>query len=200
MRGILNPRDLESYEYVSFEPTEALRINVANGQTQRRGTPKFMVDNSNEVTPFDWYNAYLEVDFKINVLANGNDYTVEQDIATAGSGFSLINRLTASFNGQLLNDSQDMNHAVSLRNLFEFSKPYGECVAESMLHFPDTSRVADIDEFDVENAPGVNNDGNAATFGAGNEVEAFTSRNVDYNAGFARRQKLLVGDTINTSA
>ena len=32
---------------------------------------QFTVDNSSEVNPIDWYNAYLEVDFQLVQLADG---------------------------------------------------------------------------------------------------------------------------------
>ena len=32
---------------------------------------RFVVYNSGEVTPLDWYNARISLDFKVNLLANG---------------------------------------------------------------------------------------------------------------------------------
>lgn len=46
-----------------------------------------MVDNSNDVTPFDWCNAYLEVDFKINTKADRVNYMDANTIPIADSGF-----------------------------------------------------------------------------------------------------------------
>lgn len=40
-----------------------------------------------------------------------------------------------------------MNYAVNLRSLLEFIKPYADTIAESMLHFPDTSGKGSITEF-----------------------------------------------------
>ena len=34
---------------------------------------RFVVDNSGEVTPFDWYNARISLDFKVNKLADECD-------------------------------------------------------------------------------------------------------------------------------
>ena len=33
---------------------------------------RFVVDNSSEANPIDWYNAYLEVDFQLVTLADSN--------------------------------------------------------------------------------------------------------------------------------
>ena len=37
---------------------------------------RFVVDNSGEVEPFDWYNARISLDFKVNLLANGDNIAV----------------------------------------------------------------------------------------------------------------------------
>lgn len=37
----------------------------ANNTDQERNNLKFIVDNSGEVTPFDWYNARIALDFKV---------------------------------------------------------------------------------------------------------------------------------------
>ena len=37
---------------------------------------RFVVDNTGEVEPFDWYNARISLDFKVNLLANGDNIAV----------------------------------------------------------------------------------------------------------------------------
>lgn len=65
MVSFSDAQELERYEYVSFAPSQVLDTNPCNGESQNSGIPKFMVNNA-EVTHFDWYNANLGVDFKIN--------------------------------------------------------------------------------------------------------------------------------------
>lgn len=55
--------------------------------------------------------------------ADVGNYITTDAIAIAGSGFSVIKRLTANLHGLFLNDNQDMNYAVNLRNLLKLSKP-----------------------------------------------------------------------------
>ena len=50
------------------------------------------VDNSSEANPIDWYNAYLEVDFKLVTLA---DSTVG-----IGAGTGNVNLFCTTTNGQ----------------------------------------------------------------------------------------------------
>ena len=52
-----NSSYIERYEDVVFELETPLNTVVAN--------------NTGEVTPFDWYNSRIVVDFKVNKLADG---------------------------------------------------------------------------------------------------------------------------------
>ena len=43
----------------------ALNTTVANNAHQKKDGYRFVVDNSGEVTQFDWYNARISLDFKV---------------------------------------------------------------------------------------------------------------------------------------
>lgn len=47
----------------------------------------------------------------------------------------------------ILGGSGNINQVINRKNLLDFSKPYADTIANSMLHFPDTSGSADIWEF-----------------------------------------------------
>lgn len=64
----------------------------ANNAYQTRTGLRFVNDNTGEVTPFDWYNARLSVDFKINLLANGGDIAADHNEIVDGSN-SFIQKL-----------------------------------------------------------------------------------------------------------
>lgn len=63
------------YEYYSYELDTPLQSNPANNATQQKEGYRFTVDTTtaSETVP-DWYNAYLELDFKINKVADGTTY------------------------------------------------------------------------------------------------------------------------------
>ena len=48
----------------------SLNAIVPNNARQRKDNYRFVVDNSSEANPIDWYNAYLEVDFQLVTLAD----------------------------------------------------------------------------------------------------------------------------------
>ena len=85
------PEFVKRYEYNYYDLETPLNANVANNTRQTKNNYRFTVDNSSEANPIDWYNAYLEVDFKFVQLADGAGIT-------AGTGAS-VNFCTTT-NGQ----------------------------------------------------------------------------------------------------
>jgi len=57
------------YEYASFDFQNPITTPV-NNQFQKKSGYRFLVDSSSETHPFDWYNTYFEVDFKITKRDN----------------------------------------------------------------------------------------------------------------------------------
>ena len=64
------PEYVKRYEYTYFDLETPLNAIVANNARQRKDNYRFVVDNSSEANPIDWYNAYLEVDFQLVTLAD----------------------------------------------------------------------------------------------------------------------------------
>ena len=60
-----SPKFVKRYEYNYFDLETPLISIVANNAFQSKGDYRFLVDNSSEANPIDWYNAYFEVDFKL---------------------------------------------------------------------------------------------------------------------------------------
>ncbi|CAH3164542.1 unnamed protein product [Porites evermanni] len=65
MRRVIDPNYVERYEDVIFDLETALNTTVANNRHQKKDGYRFVVDNSGEVTQFDWYNARISLDFKV---------------------------------------------------------------------------------------------------------------------------------------
>ena len=64
MKSFRNPKYLERYEDVVFDPEQALDIEPNDVHYQKRDVIKIVADNTGETTSFDWYNSRLSVDFK----------------------------------------------------------------------------------------------------------------------------------------
>ena len=65
MKSFRDPNYVERYEDVIFDLETALNTTVANNAHQKKDGYRFVVDNSGEVTQFDWYNARISLDFKV---------------------------------------------------------------------------------------------------------------------------------------
>ena len=64
------PEFVKRYEHNYYDLETPLNSIVANNARQTKNNYRFTVDNSPEANPIDWYNAYLEVDFKPVQLAD----------------------------------------------------------------------------------------------------------------------------------
>ena len=140
MNSFRDPKYVERYEDVIFDLETALNTTVANNAHQKKDGYRFVVDNSGEVTPFDWYNARISLDFKVVLLANGGNIAVADHNGIVNGSFSFCKKLY---------DCNDANHAVNIKNLLDYSPSYAEKTASNEFFFLDTSRDAEERKFEV---------------------------------------------------
>ena len=177
MKSFRNPKYLERYEDVVFDLEQALDVGPANNAHQNKTGHRFIADNTGEATPFDWYNARLSVDFKVNQLANGAAIDADGDnMGIVNGSSSLIEKLTILANGRDVYSCNYANHVVNIKNLLEYNPSYVDSVATNEFYHLDTTRNAERSEFTLNATPVV------------------TRRNANYNKGFALR-KVLLGDS-----
>ena len=187
MKSFRVPQYLERYEDVVFDLEQPLDINANDGQYQKREVMKIVADNSGETTPFDWYNARLSVDFKVDKLADHAALTLT-DHAMVNSSNTLIKKLSVTANGRQVYDCDYANHCVNIKNLLEYNPSYAKNVGTNEFFFPDTTRHAEERKYEKRRIEHVRND-------ADNAYEARVSLydvNANYNKGFPAR-KLLLG-------
>ena len=181
MKSFRNPKYLERYEDVVFDLEQALDETPANNAHQNKTGLRFIADNTGEATPFDWYNARLSVDFKINKLADGTAIAANDEIGIVNGSNSLIEKLTILANGRDVYSCNYANHVViNIKNLLEYNPSYVNSVATNEFYYLDTTQHAETTEFTVNNT---------GVTGGANVVKG---RIANYNKGFALR-KALVG-------
>ena len=179
MESFRNPKYLERYEDVVFDLEQALDVTPANHAYQNKAGLRFIADNTGEATPFDWYNARLSVDFKVNKVADGaaiDAHGATDNMGIVNGSSSLIEKLTILANGRDVYSCNYANHVVNIKNLLEYNPSYVYGVATNEFYYLDTSRNANKAEFTLNATPVV------------------TGRNANYNKGFAMR-KALLGDS-----
>ena len=180
MKSFRNPKYLERYEDVVFDLEQALDVAPANNAHQNKTGHRFIADNTGEATPFDWYNARLSVDFKVNQLANGANLDADGDnMGIVNGSSSLIEKLTILANGPDVYSCNYANHVVNIKNLLEYNPSYVDSVATNEFYHLDKTRNAERSEFTINNTN---------VTGGANVVKG---RNANYNKGFALRKALL---------
>ena len=148
---------------------------------------KFVADNSGETTPFDWYNARLSVDFKVNKLADATAIAVGDNIGTVNGSNSLIKKIQVRAEGREVYDCDYANHCVNIKNLLEYNPSYAKSVGTNEYYFPDTSTHPDSFKYTRRRVTHRRNLGDTGD-DAGLMIDDV---NANYNKGFAARKVLL---------
>ena len=143
MESYRNPKFVERFEDVIFELETPLNTLVANTRSQKKDGYRFVVDNSGEVTPFDWYNARLGISFKVNKLADGANIAGNDHNGIVNSIHSFIKNFDVKMNGKKVYDCNDANHCVNIKNLLEYSPGYAQSTATNEFYHLDTHRAAE---------------------------------------------------------
>ena len=191
MKSFRNPKYLERYEDVVFDLEQALDVAPANNAHQNKTGHRFIADNTGEATPFDWYNARLLVDFKVNQLANGANIDADGDnMGIVNGSSSLIEKLTILANGRGVYSCNYANHVVNIKNLLEYNPSYVDSVATNEFYHLDTTRHAERSKFTKRQVTHRRN----ALNNADDEGEMLDDVVANYNKGFALR-KTLLGDS-----
>ena len=115
MKSFRNPKYLERCEDVVFDLDQPLDITPAPTATPKRGGIRFIADNTGEVTPFDWYNAGLSVNFKVNKLLDGSALTTTDHNGIVNGSNTLIKRLSISANGREVYSCNNANHCTNIK-------------------------------------------------------------------------------------
>ena len=143
MESYRNPKYVERYEDVIFELETPLNTVVANARSQKKDGYRFVVDNSGEVTPFDWYNARIGISFKVNKLADGANIAGNDHNGIVNSIHSFIKNFDVKMNGKKVYDCNDANHCVNIKSLLEYSPGYAQSTATNEFYHLDTHRAAE---------------------------------------------------------
>ena len=140
----------EKVEYIPYTPERSFNENPENNKSQEKSNIRFYVDSTNEVNSNDWYNAYFEVHFKLNKLANGNNFVEANKSSLAGDVYSLINKIDINFNGANVTSLTEINHCVNALNMLQFNDSYVNGPGTQSFTYPRISSVAKPKDNDLE--------------------------------------------------
>ena len=150
-----------------------------------------------ESNPFDWYHARFNVNFKLQLKANGGNIAANVQTGVVNSALSLIKKLKIKMSSVDVYDCQDANQATNVKNLLEYSTGYSKSQGTNEFFYLDTIRGIGLNEFSTAivkahaNNPG-NNADDPTTVLSGRFVPEAAHPEDAYNKGFVMRKVQLV--------
>ena len=138
-----HPKFVKRYEYNYYDLETPLNTVVANTATQTKNNYRFEVDNSSEANPIDWYNAYLEVGFKLVTLADGAGIVAGTDadtkFCTTTNGQTFIKKIEVECNGITVYNNTRANESANILAMLKYTKSYADTVGRDQFFFVDAS-------------------------------------------------------------
>ena len=138
------PEFVKRYEYNYYDLETPLNANVANNARQTKNSYRFEVDNSSEANPIDWYNAYLEVDFKLVQLADSITGITAgtgnvANCCTTTNGQTFIKEIQVECNGITVYNNTRANESSNVLSVLKYTKRYADTVGKDQFFFLDSS-------------------------------------------------------------
>ena len=138
------PEFVKRYEYNYYDLESPLNAVVANNVRQTKNNYRFTVDNSSEANSIDWYNAYLEVDFKLVTLADSTTgITAGTDnvnkFCTTTNGQTFIKEIQVECNGITVYNNTRANESSNVLSVLKYTKSYADTVGKDQFFYLDSS-------------------------------------------------------------
>ena len=132
---------LQRNELVRYQLDDVIRM-PANDQHQQKTGYKFTINDRSAF--YDWYNAYFEIQFKLNQLDGGGGFTAAVTdntgaITVINGAHSLINQMTIKNAGKIVYDTSNLHKVTFVKNLLEYSDDFSRTVAKNSFWYLDTT-------------------------------------------------------------
>ena len=129
---------LQRNELVRFQLDDVIRA-PANNQHQVKNGYKFTINDRSSF--YDWYNAYFEVQFQVQKLADGTGYDNADRVTVINGSHSLIRHMMIKSAGKIVYDTDNLHKVTFVKNLLEYSDDYSRSVAKNSLWYLDTNAL-----------------------------------------------------------
>ena len=181
---------LNRMEYYAYDLETDISTTIrGNNQEQMKNQHRFIIDNTAEINPIDWYNAFFEVEFKLVKLADNAASFAEADMCSMNNGLSLIKEIRVLSEGEsVYNNNISANEGANLMTLLNYTKSYADSVGSDQFFYLDTSAAADINLFNARTI-----ETRTTEAGAAARVIPMPKNNANYNKGFDKRKALTDG-------
>ena len=130
------PKNVQRNELVRFQLESNIRA-PANTQEQQKKTYKFIINDRG--TFYDWFNAFFEVRFKLDLKANGGNIANTTNTTIINGSHSLIKHMVVRSAGKIIYDTDNLHLVTFVKNLLEYSDDYSRSVAKNSLWYLDSA-------------------------------------------------------------
>jgi len=133
-----SPGNVQRNELVRFDLESVIRAPGNTQEQQKRGY-KFTVENRGNF--FDWYIAFFEIQFKMDLKAIGGDNADTLSTVIVGS-HSFIKHLAIKSGGKIIYDTDNLYLVTVVKNLLEYSDDFSRSVAKNSFWYLETGTTA----------------------------------------------------------
>ena len=129
---------LQRNELVRYQLDDVIRLPI-DGQHQTKNGYKFTINDRSAF--YDWYNAYFEVQFQLQVLADGNGCANASRITVINGSHSPIDHMMIKSAGKIVYDTDNLHKVTTVKNILEYSDDYSRSVAKNSYWYLDTNHL-----------------------------------------------------------
>ena len=131
-----SPENIQRNELVRFQLQDNLRTQVNNDQEQQKRGYKFLVNDRSSF--YDWYNAFFEVQFQLDLKADGGEIA-NTNVTMINGSHSLIKHMVVRSSEKIIYDTDNLHKVTFVKNLLEYSDDYSRSVAKNIFWYLDTN-------------------------------------------------------------
>ena len=126
---------LQRNELVRYQLDDVIRLPGDN-QHQVKNGYKFTINDRSSF--YDWYNAFFEVQFQLQKLADGDGYADADRVTVINNSHSLIKHLMIKSAGKIVYDTDNLHTVTFVKKLLEYSDDFSRSVGKNSLWYLDT--------------------------------------------------------------
>ena len=102
-----------------------------NNQHQQKNGYKFTINDRSSF--YDWYNAFFEVQFQLQKIADGSGYAAAGRATVINGSQNLIKHILIKSAGKIVYDTDNLHNVVFTKNLLEYSDQISQEVLEGIV-------------------------------------------------------------------
>ena len=92
---------------------------------------------------YDWYNAFFEVQFGLDLKADGGEIA-DTDVTMINGSHSLIKHMVVRSSEKIIYDTDNLHKVTFVKNLLEYSDDYSRSVVKNSFWYLDPNDSTEV--------------------------------------------------------